>query len=68
MCWEGGVPPLGGDLALAALEGPPLPPERPRLRPGGLPLAGPAMSSASESLEFAEADLVERGLRERADL
>jgi hypothetical protein len=57
MSWEGGVAPPEGDLGFTALAGPPLPPDRPLLR-CERPLAGPAMSSASESLELTEADLL----------
>ena len=58
---------LAGEETFAALEGPPLPPERPRVR-AGRPGAGPAMSSAPDSLEIMEADRLVRGLRDRSVL
>ena len=67
MSWEGVTPvSTGRDFFRDALEGPPLPPDETRLRPGRAEATVERSSSVSEStiLEFMDSDLLRRGSRE----
>jgi hypothetical protein len=64
MYWEGGETLLPLDCFLIAFVGPPLPPARPHLQPGGAVVLVDKEKSSSASvsafLEFADADLLRR--------